>query len=393
MYINSIMSITLKNGAILDNLLDLNPTINTFYLEDGEYFINKVLHIEKPNIKIIGLTNASTIHIKQKNILKDGISAKFADYFEMRNVSVHVEHNDKVCFTVASCNNTKVEDCYFYGNHNTFCVYYAGPSTLIEGSNTLMAYRNNKLDNYNVFRRNVVYSQWSGDNISFSLQNKGLFTYNIIRGGKLAVYMCRNSWVTCNRIYDSNTNGIFVSLPTHYTQIKHNILYECEDSAIAIRNQVEHGTFTKTPYHILIKDNYVYDSKDNSIELNDLSTAIVDGNTFISTDIYGLYCLRCDNLSIINNKISEFKVAAWLERTSNCLFENNNILSIFPNYGNNVVKITNASNNNTIRGNKVSGKINYDLVPISNDSTGLTVLENIVVPYYTYADELKVMRK
>lgn len=387
------MSITLTAGTILDDLLILNPTINTFFLEDGEYFINKVLHIERPGVKIIGLTDASKVHIKQLNLLKDGISVKFADNFEMRNVSVHVEHDDKVCFTVASCNNTKVENCYFYGNSNTFCVYYAGPSTLIEGPNTIAAYVRNNLDNNNVFRRNVVYSKWSGDNISFSLQNRGLFTFNIIRGGKLAVYMCRNSWITCNRIYDSNTSGIFVSLPTHYTQIKYNILYECEDSAITVRNQVEHGSFNKTPYHLLIKDNYVYDSKDNSIELNDLHTATIDNNTFISTDIYGLYCLRCDNLKIINNKISEFKVAAWLESTSNCLLKNNNILSIFPNYGSNVIKLTNNSNNNIIEENVVSGRILYDLVPASSDSIGTSIINNTTDPYYTYAEELLVMRK
>lgn len=389
----STTSITLADGAILDNLLTLHPTVNTFYLESGTFYINKVLHIERPNVKLIGLTNASTTHIKQNNILKDGISVKFADYFEMRNISVHVEHPDKICFTLASCNNTKVEDCYFYGNTNTFCVYYAGPSTLIQGVDTLNAYRGNRLDNYNVFRRNTVYSQWSGDNISFSLQNRGLFTYNIIRGGKLAVYLCRNSWITCNRIYDSSTTGIFISLPTHHTQIKHNIIYECADSAIVARNQVEHGTFTKTPYHILISNNYIYDSKDHSIEFNDVDTATIDSNTLIYTDIHGLYCLRCDNINIINNKISEFKVAAWLEHTSNCILENNNIMSIFPSYGQNVIKLTNASNNNIIKNNKVSGRILYDMVPVSNDSVGTIILNNETVPYYTYQDELVFLRK
>lgn len=387
------MSITLKDGTIIDDLLVNNPKITTFLFSAGTYYMNKVLHIDKPGIKLIGLDNASKVHIIQNNSKMDGISFKYADKSEMRNISLHVPHDDKVCFTLASCNLTKVENCYFYGNANTFTVYYAGPSQLIQGQNTLSGYSKNILDRQNVFRRNVVYSNWSGDNVAFCLQSRSIFSYNIVRGGKVAVYMCKNSWVTCNRLYDSVGNGFFISLPSHGVEVKYNYIYECSDSAIVIRNQVEHGDFKKSPYHLVIKENYIYDAKDHAIECNDADTVIFDKNTCISTDIYGLYCLRCNNITIINNKIAYFKVATWFEQTSNCIVNNNEILSIFPSYGDNVIKITNHSDNNKFDSNKISGKILYDIAPISADSINNVVTNSIITPYHTYAEELDILNK
>lgn len=385
------MDVTLKDGDVLDDLLTRFPKATTFYLEAGNYTINKVLHINKSNISLLGLEDASKIHVFQKNINMDGIAVRYSDNVIIKNISFHVEHNNKVCLTVASCNDTKIEDCYFYGNSNTFTVFYAGPSGLKQGQDTLDAYNKDILDNRNVFRRNVIYTKWSGDNVAFCLQNRGLFTYNIIRGGKAAIYMCKNSWVTMNRIFDCVGNGIFVSLPTFNVQVKYNTLYECADSAIVVRNQVEHGTFPRTPSRLLIRRNYIYDAKDHSIELNDADDVLIDYNTALSTDIYGLYCLRCNNIRVIKNKLSDFKIATIFEQTNNCIVKDNVMMSMYPNYGNSSLKLENSSNN-TFTDNNVYGKILFAPTVISSNSLNNKIENNVFHPYYNYELERNMLK-
>lgn len=384
--------INLKKEMYIDNIFEMYPNGKIFNFEPGNYYLKSVLHITKPGIQFLGTTKkAADVHIFQKDTTMDGIAIN-ADKIIIMYISVHVPHDDKIALTVASSNDTKIENNYFYGNSTTFTVYYAGPKDLKTGSSTLNAYFKNYLDNRNVFRRNVVYSKWSDDNIAFCLQNGSLFTYNIIRGGKVAAYMCKNTYITTNTIYDSSSNGVYLSFPCDNVQIKYNHIYECSQSAIMLANQLEHGPFKSYPYNILIKDNYIYDAKNNAIEMNDANKISITGNRFVSTDESGIYCLRSTDVNINANKISYFKVAIWLELSSHNSIMNNNVFSVYPDDGNNIVKITNKSNSNVIANNSINGHIEYDLFPVDSDCLNNKIYDNKTSEYYNYDEEFDIMK-
>jgi len=384
-------TIILTPETTIDDLFDTYPDATIFNFQPGNYYINRVLHITKPNIRFIGTTsNAKDVHIFQNNSTMDGISIN-ADNIIIRYISLHVPFDDKVALTVAGSNNTKIANNYFYGNATTFTVYYAGPKDLVAGKPTLDAYFNSLLDDKNIFKKNVIYSKWAGDNVSFSLQKNGIMTCNLIRGGKIAVYMCKDTYVTHNTIYDSSSNGVHLSLPSEHVHINCNKIYECTQSGIKFSNQLEHGSFQKYPYNIYIMNNYIYDSKINAIELNDAIKITINCNKLISCDQYGIYLLNCEKINIIDNKICYFDVSVWIEQSSSNLMVDNLFMSIYPDDSHNVVKITNASNDNIVLKNSVKGKIIYDLYPVSSDCLNNLVTLNNFDPYYTYDEEIDIM--
>lgn len=386
------LSILVTPGATIDDILPANPDAIYFYFGAGNYYITDILKITRSNISFIGLTgNSKDVHIFQNNVNRDGINV-ISDGFIMKYISVHVPHDNRIALIVASASNTLIQYNYFYGNKTTFSIYYAGPRTLTVGQSTLDAYDGNLLDKKNYFQNNVVYSEWSGDCVSYSLQRNGKFTTNIIRGGKLAVYMCRSCTVTNNTIYDSINEGIHVSLPTHKVNITNNKIYECQAPGIKLSNQVEHGAFVATPYNINIKNNYIYDSKSNSIELNDALDCVISGNKLISSELYGIYMLRSNNIAISDNKISYFKVCVWVETSSNNEINNNTFLSVYPDEGNNIVKLTTDSNNNNIHDNTSMGKVIYTKYIIPSQTVGNVELNNTHTEYYDIAQELTIMK-
>lgn len=381
--------VTVNPSSFIDDIFTANPDILIFHFPDGNYYLTDILKVTVPNISFIGTSgNPKNVHIFQNNTLRDGLAIN-ANNFNMQYISIHDSHDGKIALTVAGSSNNTVQNCYFYGNKTTFTIFYAGPKNLLEGVSTLNAYSSNNLDMNNVFKNNVVYSQWSGDCVSFSLQVNGIFNNNIIRGGKLAIYMCKKSNFTNNIIYDSINSGIHVSFPSHNLNIVSNKIYECDASGIKLSNQVEHGTFTTTPYNITIRNNYIYDAKVNAIELNDANKCTIRTNKFISSETYGIYALRCTNLTINNNKISYFQVAFWLEATTYCNLFQNTCMSVYPDEGQNVVKTTPDSNNNIVYDNNVYGKIIYDKYALS---AGNSEYNNAYYEYYDIGEEANIMK-
>lgn len=386
------MSLTLIPNINIDNIFIDNPTIKTFIFPSGYYYLTDILKITKNNIKFQSLTKqAKDVHIFQTNSSKDGIAIINCSNVSLTNISIHDTYSGKIALTGASINNCKITGCYFYGCDDTFTIYFAGPRNLIEGSNTLEAYNASILDNNNLFKDNTVYTKWSGDSVSYSLQDNGNFISNVIRGGKVAVYMCKNTIIRNNTIYDSTTNGLYISLPSHNLNIDKNKIYECKNSAIKISDQVEHGTFISSYYDIKISNNYLYDAKIYAFEINNGIGIEIFNNKAISTDIFGLYLLNCDNITVYSNKFSYFTVALWLENTTNSNIYNNRFYSVYPNQSNNVIKCVNNSNNTQILNNIVKGKILYDLFPISN-SIDCVVSGNNVDEYYTHDEEIDIMK-
>ena len=369
-----------------------NENATTFIFQDGEYYINDILNVTKENIKFIGLSkNPKSVHIIQNNSEKDGLNI-ITNNFTMQFISVHVEYNDKIALIVASANNLYIDSCYFYGNKTTFTIYFAGPKTLKAGQSTIDGYNNNILDQNNVFKNNVVYSQWSGDAVSFSLQNNGIFHNNIVRGGKLVIYMCKNSDINKNIFYDSINTGIHISFPSHNVSIINNKIYECIASGIKSSNQTEHGFIGKSPYNLIIKNNFIYDAKIYAIELNNAYKCLITGNKLISTDIYGIYVLASSGVTISKNKISYFDVAIWFETTLNSTVMNNTFLSVYPSQGKNIVKLSDDSSYNSIRDNRSKGTIIYDKYINPSKTIGNDIFNNTHEEYYDIAEEMECMK-
>jgi hypothetical protein len=223
----------------IDNIILLNPTITTFIFKAGNYKLVNILKITKNNIKFVGQTGISTdVQIKQ-TMNFDGILLQ-ADDIVLQDITIDCTFSTRNCLIVASANNTLVAGCCFYCCNDTFGIYYAGPSTLVQGQPTLDAYFNYTLDIGNIFYNNVVYSNYSGDSISFSLQYNSQFVNNFTRGGKVAIYMCRTCNVYNNTIIDSITNGIYISLPSDNLTFNCNKIYDSTYSGITIKNQQEH---------------------------------------------------------------------------------------------------------------------------------------------------------
>lgn len=384
-------SIIITPESNIDNLLNVYPNATNFYFPEGKYYITDILNIDKPGISFIGLpSDPKFVHIFQQNSQKDGLNV-IADNFTIKFISIHVIHSGKVALQVASSNNSLFDSCYFYGNKTTFTVYFAGPKSLTEGRSTLNGYSNNVLDTNNIFTNNVVYSQWSGDAVSYSLQRRGQFSGNIIRGGKLAVYMCKSCGFFRNIIYDSTDSSIHVSLPSHTIRIERNTIYECDSSGIKLSNQMEHGPFRTTPYNILIKNNYIYDAKKNAIELNDTDNCRISKNRLYSSDKFGIYVLNSKSITITENKVSYFMVAIWLENGCKSTITNNSFLSVYPNEGENIVKLDLVSNDNVISGNSCKGKIIYDHYIVPSQSMNNTLENNHYSEYYSIAEERDIL--
>jgi parallel beta-helix repeat protein len=373
----------------LDNIFFYNPTITTFVLMPGNYNISNVLKFKKPGISLIGkTTDPKDVHIFQTNE-KDGIAIN-SDNITFQGISVHCTSPKQVCFTVAGANNTVVSYCHFYGALDTFCIYYAGPPSLIQGQSTLDGYTNYILDSGNVFYNNIVYTQYAGDSVSISLQYKTQTVGNFIRSGKMAVYMCRTCNIYNNVITDSASNAIYVSLPSDNLSIIGNKIYNSHFSGVKISDQLEHGQFVAYDYNILMKHNVIYGSNVYGIELNYVFGINIVNNAIVSGQSIGIYSYGGNNVIVQNNKIAYFKFGIYFEQTGNSAIKSNNFTSTYPNFGNNCIKVVNdkLSVNNVISGNTIRGKLQYDVI-VSGNQTNVSS-GNTISTYYSIDNERSI---
>lgn len=371
----------------IDAILTENSKYNTFQFAKGTYNISIILKIDRVGISFLG-TRAEEVHIIQTNAEQDGLVIK-SNGFQIKNISIHNVHDGKVALVYAGCNNTNAQDCYVYGNATTFSIFYAGPD-IKAGEETLRAYSSGNINSGNNFINNVVYSKWSGDSVSFSLQKNFQFKNNIIRGGKIAIYMCNRGKIVNNIIYDSTSEGIFVSLPSHNLSISRNRIYECTNSGIRVANQLEHGSFVPSKYDISIEQNFIYDTKTNAIEVTDGNNMIINNNKLIGSDSNGLYIVRTHDIKITNNKISYFVIAVILFEVDGSVVMDNNFFSVYPFDCKKIMQLINSNNNkvidNVIKGNIVEAM--FELINSSNNIFDNNVLER----FYSKDEEMKIMK-
>lgn len=386
-------TVIINPESVIDNLFTTLNKINTFLFLPGNYYINDVLLINRSNITLKSTTGKSIdVHIYQNNSEKDSISVADCINIKILNLCLHNTFSGKIALTIANASHTSVIGCNIYGNTDTFTVYYAGPKNITAGAETLNAYNTNNLDGSNIFQKNIVYSMWAGDSVSFSLQKNGIFSSNIIRGGKIAIYMCRDTIINSNSVYDSVSNGIHVSFPSQNIKIYKNIIYESSDSGIKLTNQLEHGLFVPTNYQIEIYGNKIYDSGVFAIEINDGQDIFVYENNMVSTDMFGIYCLNCINVNIVYNIMSYFTVAMWLENSCLINILNNSLNSIYPDEAQNVIKLVNNSSNNNFSNNIITGNIIYDNYSIDSTCLDTILNDNIFNEFLTYEQESKISR-
>lgn len=372
-------------GPNIDRLLIDNPDELNFIFDPGEYQLTKKLLINRQHVTFTGSTTADKIHIFQTNDTQDGLDVE-ANYFTMRNISLHVTTSNKVALSVANVNNCNINNCYIYGNQSTYTVFFAGPN-VSTGSETLNAYYSDQMDCNNSFTDNVVYSKWSGDAVVFALQTNGQFRRNIIRGGKLAIYMCKYVTVQNNTIYDSMSSGIYLSFPCFKVNIHGNKIYECKENGIVLRNQLEHGSFSSSNYNIKIFNNYVSDNNDTGIDINDGNGITVNQNIISGSRIQAINLLRCSNIAVDSNKFPYFDIGIELNNSTDCKITNNSFYSIYPYDAHYFISLSNSSNN-SVTGNTIYGHIINNQV-VSN---GNTIENNIFQPYYTKEDEKKLIK-
>lgn len=376
-----------KTTPFIDGIISLNPTKTTFVFSPGIYKLNSVLTIRRDNIRFIGLTNnARDAQIIQANNL-DGIAIRSNNVL-FQNIYLKCNHLGKVCLTGATTNNTVIAGCYFYGASDTFTMFFAGPSGLTEGISTINAYNNYTLDTGNRIYNNVFYSNFSGDSVSFSLQYKSHFACNYVRGGKVAVYMCRTCNIYNNIIADSTSNGIFVSFPSDTLSIVANKIINSYYSGLVCRDQMEHGAFTRYDYNIMIRNNMIFGSRSYGIELNNATNLNINNNKIVSNNTMGVYSYNGAKLNIKYNKIAYFRYGIFLEKNIDTLVNNNNIMSVYPLLGDNGVKITNDSSKTSVSDNTLWGEYKYNL--IANSGIDNTIGINPITQLYTIQDERKM---
>ena len=212
---------TVSNKNI-DDLLDKYTDVNTFYFEDGEYELTKTLIINREGIRMVGLgENAGLVKIKQTSITDSVISIS-ADNFGMEYITVDGESTDGICLNHGNAEWTTIEKCYFYGNATGHTVYFGGPHYDSGTTSAIDLFQNDGLNKYNTFNNNVIYTKEGGVSLSFNMQQDGSIRDNIIRGGKISIYLIKNVLVTHNYIHDSSEQGMSISTPIQNVSIYNN---------------------------------------------------------------------------------------------------------------------------------------------------------------------------
>lgn len=372
----------------LDALFEQYNDKTIFYFQPGQYELTQQLNVTKPNVRFIGLTHdPKDVHILQKTPEQNGISVE-ANNFVLNYISLHVEEGSGVCLSHANCNWSAIENNHFYGSDTNFTVYFAGPQ-LTAGEGTINGFLNDVLDYNNVFDNNIIYTKWNGDSVSFSLQKYGSFRDNIIRGGKVAIYMVKDCVVTNNNISDSSSNGIYCSLPCHNIEISYNRISNPVSGAISVKQQIEHGEFSNENHNININNNLCLNPQHIGIELNNAHNININNNLVLNTPTFAFYALNSEQVNLDNNIFVKFKRGVNIEMGCKDInVTNAKFYSVFPNISEHAIAVTGEDGTPTsnITGDNisVSGKYISVVVKDNSDSVFSNLQHN---EYHDYTEE------
>jgi parallel beta-helix repeat protein len=208
--------------------------------------------------------------------------------------------------------------------------------------------------NYNTITDNII-SNNTNDGIYLNESIENIITINIIsnnegNGIELPYYTSNNTTITGNKIFN-NDNGIFI--------------YASNDNIIIDNSFINNGLYIYFPYK-----NNVFNNTVNGkplVYLEDESDIIIDNAGQV-------ILINCENITILNQEISNTDVGFSLWYTHNCHIFNNTIIS-----NNKKGIFLYDSNSNNILGNTISNNY-FDGIAYkysyNNTITGNTILNN-----------------
>jgi hypothetical protein len=365
--------LTELSNPVLDNILTTYPNVSVFYLEKGNYILTQQLNFTRPDLRFIGVSgNPTDVKIVQTTMDANGFNI-LADNIVINSISLYVENGAGICMSISGANWCNIENNNFYGSDINFTIYFSGPKLEI-GEDTINGFLNDNLDMYNIFDNNIIYTKWNGDAISFCLQKHGSLRDNIVRGGKLAIYMVKNCYISSNRIYDSSAHGIICSLPSKDLYIINNYITNSVSAGINVRLQAEHGEYINENHNIIIKGNTITHSKYIGIEINNGNNIKIVDNTVKWTAQFSIYLLKSSEVEIKNNTCIQYVRGIILDvECNNNLINDNTFFSVFPKISEHSIVIEDLSENNIFNNNTISGKHSSDIV---KDVTGVNVINN-----------------
>lgn len=283
--------VNIKNRkTYVDDVINNAQNGDTILFNKGNYYVKTSIKIlNKKNITLRGITgNPSDVSITQigtvrddngKKIYLDGIAITSSDYITLDSITFMVERKKgiPVCLSVNGCTHVQVVGCRFYANKNTFAVYFSGPTDIKGETETLDAYYNDELPQCNTFEKNIVVSEYDHDGLVFGLQSNGTLRNNIVYGCRIAVYMVRDTLAHGNYVYDSASNGIACSLPSHNLNVTNNVIERSVATGIRLTTQLEHGATDADDFHINIVNNRISDCL-NGIDVEESYNVSINKN-------------------------------------------------------------------------------------------------------------------
>lgn len=329
-------------------------------IKNGTYFISNTLIISDSNIDISG-ESKSGVKIIQTNSSADGI-AIYASNVKLTNLTVDCQkYNGKgTAIVEGHSNNVVVSNCIVYGSNSNFSIYFAGKDYSSD-TDTIKGVENGNLDSNNAVENCTVYSNNEGDGVVLALQRYGKLINNTIEGTRIAFYMCNSSVVRGNVVNNSNSQGIFVSIPAFNNIIEDNTINNCALSGIKIAAETEH-TNSEIDNHTYVGTGFVIDNNRINnpayfgMEIDELAASTVVRNKLDKCDYVGIYMLRSNNLHVVGNAITNSGYGVHESSNSkynsnaskNIKWDTNNNSAVFVDYkASNSIIGSNDINNST----------------------------------------------
>ena len=384
------LTIDSQSNSNIDDLVQRHPNVTHFFLHPGKYHLTRQLEIDRDNIVFAGLGDAGDVHIVQDTPDANAIVIK-GSYVALNHVSIYCEHGSGIALTHSNVSYVQVEHCQIFGSETYFAVFIAGRSHAV-GSATIAGFEAGELDSHNTFDNNIVYCKWSGDAVSFSMQKHGSVRNNIVRGGKLAVYMTQDCVVANNRVFDSTSHGIICSMPSRRLRVQNNMLYRSHASAIAVRPQAEHGDYTPADNaEIVVEGNVVLSCEYIGIEVENVRGISIVNNRLRNIKNIGIYLLRARDCLTRHNRLISFARGVMIDvESTRCTVRDNWLYSMYPNEAQHAVLVETSASDSHIDGNALYGRFtskaieNLALEASPPTSIGINVEDD----HIKYAEEM-----
>lgn len=381
-----------ESNEYLDNVLTAYPNNNVFYLNKGTYKLTSQLHFNRNDVVFIGITeDPNDVHIIQENDTENALFIT-ANNVAIKNISIHVNGGTGMCLYQKDASWTNIENCHFYNMcddvSTPITVYFAGTSGTSEES--IANFQSNSFGQFNMFDGNVIFTQGMGTSVSFNLQQFGSVRDNIIRGGKISLYLNKDCMITHNTIHSSKSHGILGFLPMENIKITNNVIKLSESAAINFKTSTEFIPHIDLTNNIEIIDNNIDSCKYIAVELNNTKNITFSGNTIKWTSDLCIYALKSKNISFTNNSLIQHKRGIHIDiECENITFDSNEIYSIFPTLSEHAVVIEDTAINNTISNNTIYGHFSSVEIKILEPVVDFnTVFSNILSKYIPSSDNI-----